>query len=109
MKWRYLLAALLAANSALASPANVTIKRDAVFGQWWSIVLYVDGKPFAHLASAESKTFSLPPGEHVLAVRKLPFNSPLSEVALEPKLGKHYSFRITYGKDGYTLQSPLTP
>ena len=96
---------LLATASASAQPANVAVKRDHVWGAFMSMVLYVDGQPVARLANGESKALSLPPGEHVLAVRKSPFESSVSEATIEPKTGKHYSFRITYrAGDGFNLQ-----
>lgn len=96
---------LMATASASAQPANVAVKRDHVWGAFCSVVLYVDGQPVARLANGESKALSLPSGEHVLAVRKSPFESSMSEATIEPKTGKHYSFRITYrAGDGFNLQ-----
>jgi len=64
------MAALLASASVAQAtePATVTVTRSGF--QFTSLMLFVDGKPFAKLANDESKTFTIPPGDHYLGVPK---------------------------------------
>ena len=84
-----------------ARGAQMTVTRDAgLYGSGLPILLSVNKNEVAYFRTAETLTFSLSPGEHLISVVPSPSmgSSPREyEVHLEPGAKKFYRISVTQG------------
>ncbi len=76
-------------------PGRITVDRVPNFGWNLAFNLQIDGRPVANVAQGHSYSVWLPPGRHVLTVRKVPtlgYTAPISTtVNVQPGVNHHFT------------------